>query len=154
MNVCSLKATRKYTLILCQKPLRERCLKKLKTNMILRSQNQLTGNMLTAGANPLLYRISGESWMRRYRVELSDRFIREFRKLDKYTQKIIRAWIDKNLVDCENPRAHGKGLTANRSGQWRYRLGDYRLICSIEDDRLVILALSVGLEKRYIQAVT
>ena len=82
--------------------------------------------------------------MRKYNVELSDRFKREFRKLDKYTQKIIRAWIDRNLVDCENPGAHGKGLTANRSGQWRYRVGDYRLICSIEDDRLVILALSVG----------
>lgn len=82
--------------------------------------------------------------MERYNVELSDRFKREFRKLDKYTQKIIRAWIDKNLVGCDNPRAHGKGLTANRSGQWRYRIGDYRLICSIEDERLVILALSVG----------
>ena len=82
--------------------------------------------------------------MRKYNVELSDRFMREFRKLDKYTQKILRAWIDRYLVNCENPRAHGKGLTANRSGQWRYRIGDYRLICSIEDDRLVILALSVG----------
>ncbi|MBQ3705426.1 MAG: type II toxin-antitoxin system RelE/ParE family toxin [Clostridia bacterium] len=82
--------------------------------------------------------------MRTFNVELSDRFKREFRKLDKYTQKIIRAWIDKNLVGCENPRAHGKGLTANLSGQWRYRIGDYRLICSIEDERLVILALSVG----------
>ena len=82
--------------------------------------------------------------MRKYNVELSDRFMREFRKLDKYTQKILRAWIDRYLVNCENPRAHGKGLTANRCGQWRYRIGDYRLICSIEDDKLVILALSVG----------
>lgn len=82
--------------------------------------------------------------MRKYNVELSDRFKREFRKLDKYTQKIIRAWIDRNLVDCENPRVHGKSVTANRSGQWRYRIGDYRLICSIEDDKLVILALTVG----------
>jgi len=82
--------------------------------------------------------------MKKYNVELTDRFKREFRKLDKYTQKFIRAWIDKNLVNCENPRAHGKGLTANRSGQWRYRIGDYRLLCVIEDEKLVILALSVG----------
>ena len=82
--------------------------------------------------------------MKRYNVELSDRFKREFRELDKHTQKIIRAWIDKNLIDCENPSAYGKGLTANRSGQWRYRIGDYRLICSTEDDKLIILALSVG----------
>ena len=80
----------------------------------------------------------------KYNVELSDRFKREFKKLDKYTQKIIRSWIDKNLVGTEKPRQYGKGLTANRSGQWRYRIGDYRLICQIEDSELIILALSVG----------
>jgi mRNA interferase RelE/StbE len=79
-----------------------------------------------------------------YRVETTARFDREFKKLDRYTQKMIKAWIEKNLVDCADPRAHGKGLTANRGGQWRYRIGDYRLICSIEDDKLVILALSIG----------
>ena len=84
---------------------------------------------------------------KKYEVELSERFKKEFRKLDKYTQKIIRAWIDKNLINCENPRQYGKGLTANRSGQWRYRIGDYRLICQIEDEKMIILALSVGHRK-------
>ena len=79
-----------------------------------------------------------------YRVETTNRFDREFRKLDRYTQRMIASWIDKNLEGCADPRVHGKGLTANRSGQWRYRIGDYRLICMIEDDRLVILALTVG----------
>ena len=82
--------------------------------------------------------------MKKYNVELTERFKKEFRKLDKYTQKMLRAWIDKNLVDCEDPRQHGKGLTANLSGQWRYRIGDYRLICQINDDKLIILALTVG----------
>lgn len=82
--------------------------------------------------------------MRIYNVEVSERFKKEFKKLDKYTQLIIRAWIDKNLVETENPRNHGKGLTANRSGQWRYRIGDYRLICTIDDNKLVILALTIG----------
>lgn len=80
----------------------------------------------------------------KYSVETTARFDKEFKKLDRYTQKMIKSWIIKSLVDCEDPRQHGKGLTANRSGQWRYRIGDYRLICDIEDDRLVILALSVG----------
>lgn len=79
-----------------------------------------------------------------YRVETTNRFDRELKKLDKYTQRMIVSWIEKNIDGCENPRIHGKGLTANRSGQWRYRIGDYRLICSIEDDKLVILALTVG----------
>lgn len=79
-----------------------------------------------------------------YNIKTTPRFDREFKKLDKYTKKMIKAWINKNLVGCENPRVHGKGLTSNRSGQWRYRIGDYRLICSIEDNELIILALSVG----------
>lgn len=79
-----------------------------------------------------------------YNIEFTPRFEKEFKKLDRYTQRMIKAWIDKNLVGCENQRQHGKGLTANRSGQWRYRIGDYRLLCYIEDDALVILALSVG----------
>jgi mRNA interferase RelE/StbE len=77
-------------------------------------------------------------------VETTPRFDREFKKLDYYTKRMIKAWIEKNLISCTDPRQHGKGLTANRSGQWRYRIGDYRLICQIEDDRLVILALNIG----------
>ena len=79
-----------------------------------------------------------------YKVEVTQRFEKEFKKLDKYTQKMIKSWIEKNLIGCSNPRQHGKGLTANRSGQWRYRIGDYRLICAIQDDELIILALTVG----------
>lgn len=37
-----------------------------------------------------------------------------------------------------NPRAHGKAPTANRSGQWRYRIGDYRVIADIQDDKIII----------------
>ena len=80
----------------------------------------------------------------KYSVETTDRFDREFKKLDRYTQKLLRSWIEKNLIDCEDPRAHGRALTADLAGLWRYRIGDYRLICKIEDDILVILALSVG----------
>lgn len=79
-----------------------------------------------------------------YIVKTTPRFDKEFRKLDRYTMRMIKAWIEKNLVNCEDPRIHGKGLTANRSGQWRYRIGDYRIICQINDSELVILALSVG----------
>ena len=79
-----------------------------------------------------------------YSVSTTARFDREFKELDRYTQRMLKFWIENNLVDCTNPRQHGKGLTANRSGQWRYRVGDYRLICEIHDNELVILALSVG----------
>lgn len=82
-----------------------------------------------------------------FRIQTTARFDKEFKKLDRYTQKLIKAWIIKHLEECENPRAFGKGLTANRSGQWRYRIGDYRLICYIKDNELIILALSIGHRK-------
>lgn len=77
-------------------------------------------------------------------VETTTRFDKEFKKLDNYTQKMIKGWVLKNLENTDNPRLHGKQLTANLSGLWRYRIGDYRLICQLQDDRLVILALTIG----------
>ena len=52
-----------------------------------------------------------------YHVETTTRFDKEFKKLDKYTQQMIKSWIGKNLQNCENPRAHGKGLTAHKMSQ-------------------------------------
>lgn len=80
----------------------------------------------------------------RYRVEYTPQAIKQLKKIDKHTASLIYSWIDKNLVNCENPRQHGKGLTANRSGQWRYRIGNYRLIADIQDDKVLILVLNVG----------
>lgn len=82
-----------------------------------------------------------------YKVEYTPKAVRQLAKLDKNTRKLIYAWIDKNLQNCENPRQHGKGLTANRSGQWRYRVGDYRLVADIQDDRVIILMLNIGHRK-------
>lgn len=80
----------------------------------------------------------------RYRVEFTERAKKTLKKLDKYTAKLIISWLRKNLEGCEDPRVHGKGLTANRSGQWRYRIGDYRLIADIQDDKVLILVLEIG----------
>ncbi len=85
--------------------------------------------------------------MKKYNVEYTTKAIKDLRKLDKYTRNLIYAWIDKNLVGCENPRIHGKGLVENRSGQWRYRIGDYRLICEIKEEEIVILVLEIGHRK-------
>ena len=82
--------------------------------------------------------------MNKYKVNYTPHAIKQLMKLDKHTRKLIYAWIDKNLQGCTNPRVHGEGLTANRTGQWRYRIGDYRLICEIEDEKITILVLEVG----------
>ena len=82
--------------------------------------------------------------MKKWEIRFSEEARKQLKKLDRYTQKMIKSWIVKNLVGCDDPRAHGKGLTANRTGQWRYRIGDYRLICLIIDNELIILAMTVG----------
>lgn len=83
-----------------------------------------------------------------YKIVTTDKFDKEFKKLYRQTQRIIKAWIDKNLMGCENPRIHGKGLTANRSGQWRYRVGDYRILADIRDDEIVLVLIDVGHRSR------
>ena len=79
-----------------------------------------------------------------YHVELTESAKKELKKLDKYTQKIILLWLNKNLEGCKDPRVHGKPLIADRVGQWRYRIGDYRVIAKIEDNKLIILVIAIG----------
>ena len=83
----------------------------------------------------------------KYTVEYTKRAIKQLKKLDKQTSALLLGWIEKNLVDCDNPRQFGKGLTANRKGEWRYRIGDYRLVADIQDDIIVILILNIGLRR-------
>ena len=79
-----------------------------------------------------------------YEISTTEKFDKAFKKLDRQTQRIIKTWIEKNLINCENPRIHGKALTANRSGQWRYRVGDYRILAEIHDNKLVLILIDVG----------
>lgn len=79
-----------------------------------------------------------------YHVEFSKAALKELKKMDRYASSMILGWIRKNLEGCEDPRQHGKGLTANRSGQWRYRVGDYRLLAEIQDGKVIILILHIG----------
>ena len=77
-----------------------------------------------------------------YHVEFTKAALRDLKKLDRRIAAMITGWIRKNLEGCENPRQHGKGLTANRSGQWKYRVGDYRILADIQDDKIVILIIT------------
>ena len=79
-----------------------------------------------------------------FHVEYSKTALKQLKKMDRFDARLITSWIGKNLEGCEDTRAHGKGLTANRSGEWRYRVGNHRILCVIEDDVLVIEVFSIG----------
>lgn len=76
-------------------------------------------------------------------VIFADKARKEFLKLDKPIQKQIQTFIIK-LQGLEDPRSSGKALVGNLDGRWRYRVGDYRLICEIDDDKILITILKIG----------
>lgn len=83
--------------------------------------------------------------MSRWRLETTPEFDRAARKLDKAVLRRIRSYFDE-VLELDDPRSRGRGLTANLAGYWRYRIGDYRVVVEIRDDVLVIVA--VGLAHR------
>lgn len=82
-----------------------------------------------------------------WKIEFDDRARRELRKLDKTVQDKILNYFRKRVMPSNDPRSLGKSLVADKKGLWRYRVGDYRIICRIEDNKLVILVLAVGHRK-------
>lgn len=79
-----------------------------------------------------------------YRVEIGKRASKQISKLDNASRRRVESWLLETLDGCENPRAFGRALTGKRDGgYWRYRVGDYRVVCDIQDSRLVVLAVRV-----------
>ena len=81
-----------------------------------------------------------------WRIELKAKAAQAINKLDAQHRERIRAFL-KAQSSQSNPRANGKALQGQLAGYWRYRVGDYRLICQIKDDRLVILVIEIGHRK-------
>lgn len=79
-----------------------------------------------------------------YQVRTTKKFDKSFKKLDRQSQKLIKNWMEGNLIACQDPRFSGKPLTRNFKGVWRYRIGSYRLLTKIDDDKLIIFAIDVG----------
>ena len=77
-------------------------------------------------------------------VEWDDRARRELRRLDRAVQRQILRYFRERIATDDDPRRFGRGLRHELQGLWRYRIGDYRTVCRIEDDHLVVLVLVVG----------
>ena len=79
-----------------------------------------------------------------WRIEFTPAAQREFAKLDRQIATRIVKYLKDTVVSCSDPRQRDKGLTENFSGLWRYRVGDYRVICEIKDDHLVVLVIRIN----------
>ena len=77
------------------------------------------------------------------KVEYTPLAKKQFLRLDRKMQERIKKYMTK-ISMLKDPRSRGKGLTSNLSGLWRYRVGDYRILCRIFDDELVITVVEVA----------
>ena len=72
-------------------------------------------------------------------VSISNVAERQLRKLDRPVQKRILYWLNDRIEGCKNPRHFGEPLKGDQAGLWRYRVGDYRVLCQIQDQNIVVL---------------
>ncbi len=77
-------------------------------------------------------------------IVFDDKAERDLAKLDPSIQRKISRYLDDRIAPTSDPRSFGHALTNELSGIWRYRVGDYRILCRFEDDKLVILVVAVG----------
>ncbi|MCB1035438.1 MAG: type II toxin-antitoxin system RelE/ParE family toxin [Acidobacteria bacterium] len=77
-------------------------------------------------------------------IEWDENAVKELSKLDRGIQKRIVQYLKKLTAESADPRDKGKSLSGVLSGLWRYRVGDFRLVCKLEDHRLVVLVVKVG----------
>ncbi len=83
-----------------------------------------------------------------WQVELSASTVRELDKPRRPARPAHLKFLHERVARLDDPRSLGKALRGSRLGEfWKYRVGDYRLICKIEDERLIVLVLRVGHRK-------
>jgi mRNA interferase RelE/StbE len=83
----------------------------------------------------------------KYTITFTSDAVKNLRKLDQNTQKILLVWIKKNLEGTSNPFIHGKSLQYDYAGAWRYRVGKYRILSHVKRDVIEIEIFKIGLRK-------
>lgn len=82
-----------------------------------------------------------------YKIEIHEEALKTLRKMDQMSRKQILKYLSQVLARVDDPRLLGKALVGNYSGLWRYRTGHFRILCQINDEKLVVLVLKVGHRK-------
>jgi mRNA interferase RelE/StbE len=77
-------------------------------------------------------------------IELSDSARRDLQKLDRQAAKRIRNFLRDRVATSDDPRSVGKATSGPLAGYWRYRVGDYRIVCEIQDGRVTVFVIRIG----------
>ena len=78
-----------------------------------------------------------------WKVEFDAAALRQLRKIDRTWQQRIVTYLEE-IVELPDPHLKGKALRSNLNGLWRYRVGDFRLVCQLQDDVLIVRVVKVG----------
>ena len=79
-----------------------------------------------------------------WRIEVTDTAKKQLAKLDRQVQLEIVRYLREKIATEEDPRRHGAPLRRELLGRWKYRVGAYRIICDIQDEKILVLVLMVG----------
>jgi mRNA interferase RelE/StbE len=79
-----------------------------------------------------------------WRVEFNRAAVDDLRKLGADAERRVLRYLRERIAGSQDPRRLGQALTGDRKGLWRYRVGDYRIVAAIEDDRFVVLVVTIG----------
>ncbi|OGQ98921.1 MAG: addiction module toxin RelE [Deltaproteobacteria bacterium RIFOXYD12_FULL_55_16] len=79
-----------------------------------------------------------------WRIEVTDTAKKQLAKLDRQIQIEIMLYLRAKIATEEDPRRYGAPLRKELLGRWKYRVGAYRLICDIQDEKIMVCVLMVG----------
>jgi mRNA interferase RelE/StbE len=79
-----------------------------------------------------------------WRIEFDRAAVRDLRRLGIDGERRVLRYLRERIAGSDDPRRYGRALTGDRTGFWRYRVGDYRIVAVIEDNRFVVLIVAVG----------
>ena len=79
-----------------------------------------------------------------WKIEFDIKAEKQFYKLNKQSQNQLQTYLNKKILKLEHPKLSGKALSGNKKGLWRYRIDKFRIICEIQEDKLIILVVKIG----------
>jgi mRNA interferase RelE/StbE len=78
-------------------------------------------------------------------IKYTDTAVKQLKKIDRPVAARLLDYMDQRVATADDPRALGKNLSGPKTGEyWRYRVGDIRIICKIQDDQVCILVIEIG----------
>ena len=79
-----------------------------------------------------------------WKVKLSDQAVKQLKKIDPVAREMLLTYLEQRIEGSADPRRYGEPFKGNLRGYWRYRIGQYRLLCEIEDTEVTVFVIAVG----------